>query len=127
MLFLDNHDILSVKMYEIEYARAASPFESAGHMLPSAEGQTAPRDNVVNPPPSNLSTWAKYLLILIGAIATSGGIIVFGYLYYQVGLVTQTKNFTTTTSGQTSSFEKALLLSGTTSLLRKISWLTSLA
>jgi hypothetical protein len=38
---------------------------------------------VVNPPPSNLSSWAKYLLIFIGIVATGGGIAVFGYLYYQ--------------------------------------------
>ncbi|KAI6177449.1 L-type lectin-like domain-containing protein [Aphelenchoides bicaudatus] len=80
----DNHDIVGLKFYEIEYARAASSFDfNAGQFLPSAEGQTAPRDNVSNPPPSNMSTWAKYLLIFIGVVATGGGIAVFGYLYYQ--------------------------------------------
>jgi mannose-binding lectin 2 len=80
----DNHDIIAVKVYEIEYARAASEFDlRAGQISPNAEGQTAPRDNVVNPPPSNLSSWAKYLLIFVGIVATGGGIAVFGYLYYQ--------------------------------------------
>lgn len=60
LTFLDNHDILAVKVYEIEYARAASSFDlNAGQILPSAEGQTAPRDNVSNPPPSNLSSWVS--------------------------------------------------------------------
>jgi hypothetical protein len=47
--YLDNHDIYAVKVYEIEYARAASEFDlKGGQILPSAEGQTAPRDNGKN-------------------------------------------------------------------------------
>ncbi|KAI6215911.1 L-type lectin-like domain-containing protein [Aphelenchoides besseyi] len=80
----DNHDIISVKVYEIEYARAVNPMEiNPGQILPNAEFQAAPRDHSSNPQPSKLSSWAKYLLIFIGIVATVGGIAVFGYLYYQ--------------------------------------------
>ncbi|KAI6233784.1 L-type lectin-like domain-containing protein [Aphelenchoides fujianensis] len=80
----DNHDVISVKTYEIEYARAVNPLEgNSNQILPNADVQAAPRDHSSNPQPSKLSTWGKYLLIFIGIVATAGGIGVFGYLYYK--------------------------------------------
>jgi mannose-binding lectin 2 len=90
----DNHDVVGVKMYEIEYARAASQNDLLGaQILPNADIQTAPRDHSTDPKPSNLSTWAKYLLIFIGFLATAGGISVFGYLYYQDRQARRQKRF----------------------------------
>ena len=72
----DNHDIVAMKasyahadrrlltynslqLYEIDYARAENQNANAGQILPSSDQQTAPRDHVVNPPASKLSTWGK--------------------------------------------------------------------
>lgn len=69
-------------MFDIEYARSERPNElNPGAIVPSSDIETAPRDHAANPQPSNLSGWAKGLLIFIGVLATAGGIAVFGYLF----------------------------------------------
>ncbi|CAD5222264.1 unnamed protein product [Bursaphelenchus xylophilus] len=79
----DNHDITAVRMFEIEYSRAENINELDPSRIQPKADYVAPRDHVSNPPPSQMSTWGKYLLITLGVCATVGGIAVFGYLWYQ--------------------------------------------
>ncbi|KRX55165.1 Protein RRP5 -like protein [Trichinella sp. T9] len=65
----DAHDIISVRMFEIEYQRVERAGYDTRGAVPQAEYISAPRDHVEdNPPPSKLSTLKYGFLFILGLI-----------------------------------------------------------
>ncbi|KRZ18151.1 VIP36-like protein, partial [Trichinella zimbabwensis] len=65
----DAHDIISVRMFEIEYQRVERAGYDTKGAIPQAEYISAPRDHVEdNPPPSKLSTLKYGFLFILGLI-----------------------------------------------------------
>ena len=53
--YTDNHDITSVRFFDIEYERKDNPFQGdPSQWEPNAAHQAAPRDHVEQPRPSKL-------------------------------------------------------------------------
>jgi mannose-binding lectin 2 len=79
----DNHDIVAVRMYEQEYARAER-FGEVNHaqIEPSADNVAAPRDHVDAPRPSKLGWIGTTLLVIIGIVVIVLGL-GFGVLFLQ--------------------------------------------
>ncbi|KAL3092372.1 hypothetical protein niasHS_007581 [Heterodera schachtii] len=80
----DNHDVLSIRMFEQEFARVEKPFESANRdsVEPFAENIAAPRDHVPDRRPSKLGWIGSIFLILIG-LAVVVGVLGFGLFFFQ--------------------------------------------
>lgn len=80
---LDNHDVISLKMYEQEYARAEKENEvNRAHIEPSADFVAAPRDHIDAPKPSKLGWVGTTLLVIIGIVVVVLGL-GYGVLYLQ--------------------------------------------
>ncbi|CAD6188954.1 unnamed protein product [Caenorhabditis auriculariae] len=89
----DNHDIISVKMFEQEFAHV----ERVGEMnrrdvVPHADFTASPRDHVVDPKPSSLGWFSTIVLIIVGVVVVVGGVI-FGVVYIQKKNDRQKKRF----------------------------------
>lgn len=78
----DNHDILSVKMYELDLPNDPQIAEDRSRILPSAAYFEPPRDHVEDPKPSTLGGFKLFLLMLVGAIAIVT-CVVLGIMFYQ--------------------------------------------
>uniref|UniRef100_A0A183C4B6 L-type lectin-like domain-containing protein n=1 Tax=Globodera pallida TaxID=36090 RepID=A0A183C4B6_GLOPA len=76
----DNHDVLSVRMFEQEYARVEKPFESVNR--DSMDPIAAPRDHVPDRRPSKLGWIGSIFLVLIG-LAVVVGVLGFGLFFFQ--------------------------------------------
>lgn len=78
----DNHDIISVKMFEQEFARVEKEGEGDRSAInPEADFIAAPRDHVHDPKPSKLGTFGTFFLIFIGIIVIAG-LLIFGVAYF---------------------------------------------
>jgi lectin, mannose-binding 2 len=81
--FLDNHDVLSVKMFEQEYQRVEKEKEiNRQNIEPSADFIAAPRDHVDTPKPSKLGWIGTVLLVIIGIVVVVL-VLGFGFAYMQ--------------------------------------------
>ncbi|KAI4462129.1 vesicular mannose-binding lectin [Holotrichia oblita] len=80
----DNHDILSIRLYELDIPddQNADDNEDRSKISPSAAFFESPRDHVEDPKPSSLSGFKLFLLMLIGAIAIVACIVI-GIMFYQ--------------------------------------------
>ncbi|KRT81782.1 hypothetical protein AMK59_6089 [Oryctes borbonicus] len=79
----DNHDILSIRLYELDVPDDnGDDNEDRSKRSPSAVFFESPRDHVSDPKPSTLSGFKMFLLILIGAIAIVACIVI-GIMFYQ--------------------------------------------
>lgn len=78
----DNHDIFSIKMYELDLPDDPQTNEDRANILPSATYFEPPRDHVEDPKPSSLSGIKIFLLMLIGAIALVACFVI-GIMFYQ--------------------------------------------
>ncbi|XP_025834534.1 vesicular integral-membrane protein VIP36-like [Agrilus planipennis] len=78
----DNHDIISVKMYELDQPNEAEAKEDRSNILPSATYFEPPRDHVDDAKPSSLSGIKIFLLMLVGSIALVA-CVVLGCMFYQ--------------------------------------------
>lgn len=78
----DNHDVISVKMYELDLADdQAEPLEDRSNIIPSASVFEAPREHVDDPKPSSGGFWLflSMLLIVLALCACGVG----GLAFYQ--------------------------------------------
>ncbi|CAG9819269.1 unnamed protein product [Phaedon cochleariae] len=78
----DNHDIMSVRLFELDLPEENEGAEDRSHIVPSASYFEAPRDHVEDPKPSNLSGIKIFLLMLLGSIAIVACIVI-GIMFYQ--------------------------------------------
>ncbi|CDW53900.1 protein RRP5 [Trichuris trichiura] len=73
----DNHDIIGVRMYEIEYHRAERENYDANKVEPNAEKVSAPRDHIDdNPPPSRLSKLRTGFLFVMALVIVAVVIVI---------------------------------------------------
>jgi len=78
----DNHDVISVKMFEQEYDRVERALEGDGRgIVPEAEVFAAPRDHISDPKPSKLGTFGTIILVLV-AVVVIAGLLIFGVAYF---------------------------------------------
>jgi mannose-binding lectin 2 len=77
----DNHDIISVKVYELE-APAEQPGEDRSQIEPSSSWMEPARDHVEDPKPSSMSGVKMFFLLLLGLL---GCVVCFvvGVMIYQ--------------------------------------------
>lgn len=78
----DSHDIISIKMYELDSPDDPSLNEDRSNILPSATFFESPRDHVEDPKPSSLSGIKVFLLMLVGSIALVACVVI-GIMFYQ--------------------------------------------
>jgi len=77
----DNHDIIAVKMYELDLANDVDPTEDRSSIIPSASVFEPPRDHVDDPKPVTGGFWLfLWMLLIVLALCAIG---VGGLAYYQ--------------------------------------------
>ncbi|XP_074095776.1 vesicular integral-membrane protein VIP36 [Cotesia typhae] len=78
----DHHDILSVKLYELDLPDSLKDTEDRSNIIPSATFFESPRDHVEDPKPSSLSGIKIFLLMLVAALAIIACVVI-GIMFYQ--------------------------------------------
>ncbi|XP_057381461.1 vesicular integral-membrane protein VIP36-like [Daphnia carinata] len=78
----DNHDIISVKLYELDDSLTDSVTEDRSNIQPAAQSFEPPRDHVDDPKPSSLGGVKLFLLMLLGVLGVFV-CIVLGIIFYQ--------------------------------------------
>ncbi|VEN41898.1 unnamed protein product [Callosobruchus maculatus] len=78
----DNHDIMSVRLFELDLPDDPETDEDRSNIIPSAVFFEPPRDHVDDPKPSSLSGIKIFLLMLLGSIAIVA-CVVMGIMFYQ--------------------------------------------
>ncbi|KAL1492089.1 hypothetical protein ABEB36_012582 [Hypothenemus hampei] len=78
----DNHDIISVRFYDLDLPDDPKAKEDRSQILPSATYFEPPRDHVDDPKPSAMSGIKIFLLMLFGSIV-SVACVVIGIMFYQ--------------------------------------------
>ncbi|XP_066998715.2 vesicular integral-membrane protein VIP36 [Anabrus simplex] len=78
----DIHDVLSVRLYELDIPDDPKEEEDRSQISPSAAFFEPPRDHVDDPKPSSLSGIKVFVLMLIGALAIIACVVV-GIMFYQ--------------------------------------------
>lgn len=77
----DNHDILSIRLFELDVPEDVSN-EDRSNISPSASFFEPPRDHIEDPKPSSLSGVKLFLLMLVGSIAIVACVVI-GIMFYQ--------------------------------------------
>ena len=87
----DNHDIISIKTYELEVSKVVNPLEDRSKIIPSASLFAPPRDHTPDPPPamSNLKFFLLILCAIIGLIVCG----IVGYIIYDKNQQNSRKRF----------------------------------
>ncbi|OAD56508.1 VIP36-like protein [Eufriesea mexicana] len=78
----DNHDIISIRLFELDLPDDPEDQEDRSNILPSAAYFDAPREHVNDPKQSALSKIMVFLLMLVGAL-TLIACVVIGIMFYQ--------------------------------------------
>jgi len=79
----DNHDILSMKFFELEVASETSgPEEDRSKVVPSSSVFESPRDHVDDPKPSSMSGVKLFFLLLLGVLGCFACVVI-GIMIYQ--------------------------------------------
>lgn len=78
----DNHDILSIRLFELDLPNDLQTNEDRSGILPSATFFESPRDHTEDPKPSSLSGIKIFLLMLVGCIAIVACVVI-GIMFYQ--------------------------------------------
>ncbi|XP_018576972.1 vesicular integral-membrane protein VIP36 [Anoplophora glabripennis] len=78
----DNHDIMSIRLFELDLPDDPQPEEDRSNIVPSATFFEPPRDHVPDPKPSSLSGIKIFFLMLFGSIAIVA-CVVLGIMFYQ--------------------------------------------
>nr|CAG4651043.1 EOG090X07L3 [Simocephalus serrulatus] len=76
----DNHDIIAVKLYELDSPEDA--VEDRSNIEPAAQSFEPPRDHVDDPKPSSMGGVKLFLLMLLGVLGVFA-CIVLGIIFYQ--------------------------------------------
>lgn len=77
----DNHDVIAIRTYELEFPGAKKVVEDRSRIIPSAQTFEAPRERVPDQK-SSMSGVKMFFLILIGLVVL-GALCVVGLLFYQ--------------------------------------------
>jgi len=80
----DNHEIYSVRMYDLDAPEPLSGGEGEvdrSKVMPSASFFEAPRDHVEDPKPSLMGGFKKLLLVLVGVVVVCGAVFIGGIFY----------------------------------------------
>lgn len=78
----DNHDVLSVRLYELDLPDDVKEEEDRSQISPSAAFFESPRDHVDDPKPSSLNGIKIFLLMLVGTLAVIACVVI-GIMFYQ--------------------------------------------
>ncbi|XP_023029006.2 vesicular integral-membrane protein VIP36 [Leptinotarsa decemlineata] len=78
----DNHDIMSIRLFELDLPDDPENAEDRSNIIPSAAFFEPPRDHVEDPKPSSLSGIKIFLLMLLGSVAIVA-CVVLGIMFYQ--------------------------------------------
>ncbi|CAL7938214.1 unnamed protein product [Xylocopa violacea] len=78
----DNHDILSIRLFELDLPNDPKDQEDRSNILPSAAYFDAPREHVDDPKQSAFSKIMIFLLMLVGALALIACVVI-GIIWYQ--------------------------------------------
>ncbi|XP_034948654.1 vesicular integral-membrane protein VIP36 [Chelonus insularis] len=78
----DNHDIFSVRLFELELPNAERDSEDRSNIIPSATFFEPPRDHVDDPKPSSLSGIKIFLLMLVASLVIIACVVI-GIMFYQ--------------------------------------------
>ncbi len=77
----DNHDVIGVKVYELEVP-GGSDAEDRSKIEPSSSLFASPRDHVDDPKPSSMSGIKTFFLLLLGVIGCVVCVVI-GIMIYQ--------------------------------------------
>lgn len=77
----DNHDILSIRLFELDLPDDPKDEEDRSNILPSAAFFESPREHVDDPKQSAMSGIKLFLLMLVGALAIIACIVIAIMLY----------------------------------------------
>lgn len=77
----DNHDVLSIRLFELDLPDDPKDQEDRSNILPSAAFFESPREHVEDTKQSALSGIKVFLLMLVGALALIAGIVIAIMLY----------------------------------------------
>ncbi|CAE1244903.1 LMAN2 [Acanthosepion pharaonis] len=82
----DNHDVISIKLYELDVPGSVNP-EDYKNIIPSAEHFAEPREHVDDAPPASWSVWKIMLVIilLIIVFVVAGIVGIYFYQKHQEG------------------------------------------
>ncbi|KAJ9599083.1 hypothetical protein L9F63_010420 [Diploptera punctata] len=78
----DNHDVMSVRLYELDLPDDPKEEEDRSQISPSAAFFEPPRDHVEDPKPSSLSGIKIFVLMLFGTLAVIACVVI-GIMFYQ--------------------------------------------
>jgi len=78
----DNHDILSMKMFELEGATTKDTNAERRNAMPKSEYFEPPRDHVEDPKPSSMSGVKTFFLLLLGVLGCFACVVI-GIMIYQ--------------------------------------------
>lgn len=78
----DNHDILSMKMFELEVEASQDTDQERRNAVPSSSIFEPPRDHVEDPKPSSMSGIKTFFLLLLGVLGCFACVVI-GIMIYQ--------------------------------------------
>ncbi|EFX84199.1 hypothetical protein DAPPUDRAFT_209797 [Daphnia pulex] len=78
----DNHDIIAVKLYELDDSSTDATTEDRSNIMPAAQSFEPPREHVDDPKPSSMGGVKLFLLMLLGVLGVFACIVV-GIIFYQ--------------------------------------------
>nr|CAH0107425.1 unnamed protein product [Daphnia galeata] len=78
----DNHDIIAVKLYELDDSSTDATAEDRSNIVPAAQSFEPPREHVDDPKPSSWGGVKLFLLMLLGVLGVFACIVV-GIIFYQ--------------------------------------------
>ncbi|XP_012260312.1 vesicular integral-membrane protein VIP36 [Athalia rosae] len=78
----DNHDVISVRLFELDLPNDVKDNEDRSNILPSATYFESPREHVDDPKPSSMSGIKMFFLMLVAALALITAVVI-GIMYYQ--------------------------------------------
>ncbi|XP_046656763.1 vesicular integral-membrane protein VIP36-like [Daphnia pulicaria] len=78
----DNHDIIAVKLYELDDSSTDATAEDRSNIMPAAQSFEPPREHVDDPKPSSMGGVKLFLFMLLGVLGVFACIVV-GIIFYQ--------------------------------------------
>ena len=78
----DNHDILSMKMFELEVETTQDTDQERRNAVPSSSLFEPPRDHVEDPKESFMSGTKTFSLLFLGALSCVACVVI-GFMIYQ--------------------------------------------
>ena len=78
----DSHDVVSVKVYELESPEGQDDDDDRSKIEPSSSYFESPRDHVDDPKPSSMSGVKTFFLLLLGVLGCIACVVI-GVMIYQ--------------------------------------------